>query len=110
LATRQANYKKVEKLIVDAGVKHGGDGFTMFGCAITLSMGTSMAAKVAPPVRGWANATIQQEFLAAIPPPVRALAGPGWMRKYLSMLNKLKACAQDVEPPVAKPGCKCVIM
>ena len=109
---RQEKYTAIEKLIVQDGIKHGGEAFTLFGCAIARAMGTSLSAKVLPPVaKGWACHELQQQFLGAIPAPVRAIMGPKWARKYKSYLECIQAVgAAETEPVPVSEGCRCSVM
>lgn len=126
--TEQYGEKKrteVEKLIVNEGIAHGGQGFENFGCAIAHAMGvTSISADVyEAPLRaagvdthidGWASKELQTLFMSGLPFPVRKFLMPGWNKRYFKFKAMINSCAGEVDilhvqDEVVAQGCACIL-
>jgi len=91
-------YKAIEKKIVDFGLKNGGEVFQLFGCGIAQSMGAVMGGvQLEEGHVPWTNPKTRDDFLSAIPYPVRKLLMPGWNRKYQRYKVMITSIAGDVD-------------
>lgn len=91
-------YLKCEALIVEEGVKNGGQVFETFTAAILNAMGyTFRGFPLLPSEKGWCGDIMHDQLLHQLPGPVRLLLLPNWNRRYHRLKGMVLSCAGEVD-------------
>lgn len=92
------NYQKCETLIVNEGVKNGGQVFENFTAGILNAMGHTLRGfPLLPGEKGWCSEGMQKALLSQLPAPVRVLLLPTWNKRYHRLKGMIMSCAGDVD-------------